>query len=495
MPTVTSPPSLVSTFNVRDYGAKGDGTTDDSAAFVAALAAAGVSGGVVHVPIGTYQIKQTLYIPTRVRVEGEGYNSLIRADAAATLDTYSAGTKKKFIQLGPSDGTLAFGTVLRGVKVNAGGLAATTAVYTSNIQENCGVYDCAISGYTADGFRAEGLSGLPQNFTLEDLHINAGIESGGGVASGNGISLSAVPWCRIQRVSVVPNNAVTQTNRSGVWIAAGGVRIQSLHVENHTHGVQNDASNVTVDDLSCGNVTNMIDIVQFSGAATVIRASGLVKSTGVTRAINNEITSVLITAPPVEYTYGGTVYADSVTLPSGDTDSKYAPQIAAIVCPLPDLRLFNASAAYTANDAKGMRVVVPRSGTLTDLSVFIVTQSGNIDVGVYSLAAEPRARLYSTGSLACPAAGWQIVGNPNLAVTQGQLLEFVLASDNATASFGRFVPAATGVPFLPANFWPTGSGTLKIGWVKATSFPLPSTLADSGLNANNTIVAVIARIA
>jgi Pectate lyase superfamily protein len=42
-------------FNVRDYGAKGDGS-DDTAAFRQAVAAAEVVGGVVFVPTGTYRI-------------------------------------------------------------------------------------------------------------------------------------------------------------------------------------------------------------------------------------------------------------------------------------------------------------------------------------------------------------------------------------------------------------------------------------------------------
>jgi hypothetical protein len=42
--------------NVKDYGAKGDGATDDTAAIVAALSAAPL-GGVVYFPCGTYVVK------------------------------------------------------------------------------------------------------------------------------------------------------------------------------------------------------------------------------------------------------------------------------------------------------------------------------------------------------------------------------------------------------------------------------------------------------
>lgn len=48
------------TFNVRDYGAAGNGMMDDSAAIQSAIDAAKVSGGVVYLPAGSYSIGTTL---------------------------------------------------------------------------------------------------------------------------------------------------------------------------------------------------------------------------------------------------------------------------------------------------------------------------------------------------------------------------------------------------------------------------------------------------
>ncbi|MBC7328381.1 hypothetical protein H5T87_09770 [bacterium] len=57
-------------FNVIDFGAKGDGKTDDTAAFQKALDEAGKKGGVVFVPPGDYLIKSHLIIPANVTLEG-----------------------------------------------------------------------------------------------------------------------------------------------------------------------------------------------------------------------------------------------------------------------------------------------------------------------------------------------------------------------------------------------------------------------------------------
>ena len=57
--------------NVRQFGAQGDGVTDDTAAFQKALDKAGrAGGGSVQVPVGNYLIKTHLTIPRSVALEG-----------------------------------------------------------------------------------------------------------------------------------------------------------------------------------------------------------------------------------------------------------------------------------------------------------------------------------------------------------------------------------------------------------------------------------------
>lgn len=57
--------------NVREFGAQGDGTTDDTAAFVAALAA-----GSIMIPAGTYLLTATLDVADGRTIQGESRHSV-----------------------------------------------------------------------------------------------------------------------------------------------------------------------------------------------------------------------------------------------------------------------------------------------------------------------------------------------------------------------------------------------------------------------------------
>lgn len=68
--TLRAQEAPLSSVSVSDYGAVGDGTTDDTAAFMAAMAAVGTTGGVVRVPAGRYLIATHIDIPDHVTLEG-----------------------------------------------------------------------------------------------------------------------------------------------------------------------------------------------------------------------------------------------------------------------------------------------------------------------------------------------------------------------------------------------------------------------------------------
>lgn len=135
---------------------------------------------------------------------------------------------------------------------------------------------------------------------------------------------------------------------------------------------------------------------------------------------------------------------------------------------LPYLATFtgqSVSSTGTANTAYYMPIVAAASLAVTSIKFFVGTQSGNYDIGVYDSTF---AKVWARGSTAVPATGPATVlisaGTPtSLTVTTG-VYYLAFAADNGTAAVHITNGAAI--------------STGGIGYSKASSFPLPSSLSS-----------------
>ena len=93
-------------YNVHNFGALGNGVADDTAAIQAALNAAGnANGGIVFLPVGTYNVSATLTVPTNVTMEGVGKAQDITAPttpSSVLVWTSTATGTPPVIELGPN---------------------------------------------------------------------------------------------------------------------------------------------------------------------------------------------------------------------------------------------------------------------------------------------------------------------------------------------------------------------------------------------------------
>ena len=71
-------------FNVLDYGAVGDGITNDAQSIQDAIDAAEVLGGTVYLPTGTYLMSTGVTVPSNVSIRGDGPTSELKRDVGAT---------------------------------------------------------------------------------------------------------------------------------------------------------------------------------------------------------------------------------------------------------------------------------------------------------------------------------------------------------------------------------------------------------------------------
>jgi hypothetical protein len=180
-------------------------------------------------------------------------------------------------------------------------------------------------------------------------------------------------------------------------------------------------------------------------------------------------------------------------------DAKYQPQLPGLVVPaFLDNLVIVSLATSPANSLRLCRAIVPRTGRLRDLIVYVGTSSGNYIGSVYDSgdadAADARTLLWTSGSQPCGAAnGWRIIGDPNLAVVAGQHLELGVMADNTTASLGRVQVSASGAQ-LPAGFGvsPGGVASGKLfGAHAAASFAAPASIADADIGATTTNLIVL----
>mgnify|MGYP003627264215 CR=1 FL=1 len=71
--------------NVEDFGAVGDGSTDDTSAFQACADSLYSTGGVLYIPKGTYKLTATINVPDAVLVNGEGNDTVLSFYSSAML--------------------------------------------------------------------------------------------------------------------------------------------------------------------------------------------------------------------------------------------------------------------------------------------------------------------------------------------------------------------------------------------------------------------------
>ena len=120
-----SPTNFTRVLNVKNYGAKGNGTADDAAAVNAAISQA-PAGSVVYLPAGTYRLTQPLYLKSDLILRGDG-------STLTSLIFEGSGTAGRCIGVvrWESDQTASYATVTEGA---AFGSTLVTLSTVSGIQ-------------------------------------------------------------------------------------------------------------------------------------------------------------------------------------------------------------------------------------------------------------------------------------------------------------------------------------------------------------------------
>jgi hypothetical protein len=200
------------TYNVRDFGAKGDGVNDDAQAIRNAIDACyKAGGGTVYLPAGTYRLVtgrdlpstadavMKVHVPLRsgVTVTGDGVGKTILVGRApqsgisvlgATDDNVAARDLTSMIPLADKEGTWVSGLKLAGV--NGGTFAnirmentgtASNAVGCSNV-----TYTTCVSADTTAGFMCDQqpAEGYPTSYNIIYNYCESFGSTGSGIGCG-----------------------------------------------------------------------------------------------------------------------------------------------------------------------------------------------------------------------------------------------------------------------------------------------------------------------
>jgi hypothetical protein len=171
--TRTAQAKMRESVSVKDFGATGDGVTDDTAAIQAALTAAGANDAAVIFPFGEYLVTSGLNVPANVKIEGN--NSTVKTNSAFNLFTFADG--------GGISNTILIGSVLAGVYS-----AASSAIKASGTNNHPAaptyiagpiVENCTINNF---GYMGVSLAYVKEAKIKNNKMLNIGYAGVGGVS-------------------------------------------------------------------------------------------------------------------------------------------------------------------------------------------------------------------------------------------------------------------------------------------------------------------------
>lgn len=212
-----TPSTLLS---VADFGAAGDGVTDDTLAIQTAIDAAEGEQAIVYIPSGVHIISDTLFIPSKVILTGIGRDDGGKIKASALFSTDG----RPLVRLGRATDTLIFGCRVENVILDANSRAGTV-VYTTCANEQSGVKYCVLTNFTQYGIHFDSSSGV----IVEDCEVypqTAGATTG---VFFNNVALDNL----MKRVTLGVQGQLT----NGLHVLSSQLTAMNIHVETCTNGI------------------------------------------------------------------------------------------------------------------------------------------------------------------------------------------------------------------------------------------------------------------
>lgn len=293
--------SMPQYFNVRAYGAVGNGSTDDTTAIQSALTACRIAGGgTVYVPEGVYLVSNILQIGSNTNLIGAGKNlTTIRMKSGSWSGISQIGTYTGISTLQVYNGATASYIAVKGITFdgNEAGITAipawantaSCAPISMLVTTHLDISECSVInaiGYSVYLFNCIdftisrnyvltgqastwGLTGSPSQ--QDGIHVSASqygvvsdniVDTGSGSAGDDAIALQS--WgtgtSAILGVSVA-DNVVVHAAQSGIDLAMSGGPISEVSITgNVIQNTQADGIIITIFSYASGTVATGVTV-------------------------------------------------------------------------------------------------------------------------------------------------------------------------------------------------------------------------------------------
>lgn len=365
-------------YNVRDprYGARGEGTTDDTAAIQSAIdACSSAGGGIVFIPAGTYN-HTGLTKPLGVSLIGVGQPSLLVLKAGVTGSGITVPAPAAGVE--PHD--VLANLWLEGVTGSADGIHfsdGTTATDCLSRVSNCRIYSFAGHGIyvgsylggvqvgdqtQVDGCGGDGIHVLGTDADIDraviDSNTGDGVYVGGTICTIRGCSIGGNTngvVCYSSGASIV-GNGIDRNNQRGIYVGGVGALIVGNTLHSNSLGVDAGWSDI---EVVAGPVTVSSNYFYFDGGYTERPAWNIQVDSGQYATVHGN--------------YAGAGYAHS-GLSNYSTPTVPATGVASTVFP------FDTDLYVTASTSTVAVSLTPPGGSATSLGTLPASAFGSFHV-------------------------------------------------------------------------------------------------------------------
>ncbi len=215
---------LAETISVKDFGAIGDGTTDDTIAINAALVAA--EGNELYFPAGTYLCGDTIYVYNGTKLLGAGFGATTILAGAAL-----GGSKNLILNKNPSAVTfLDQNIIVDGIFFDGNNLSFPSGIVTFGKVKNLLIQNCKFANSHYMGLAVSASTYININNNIFTATGNPAVTAEGGAAiwmdactfgSIQNNNFNNLNWSAIYGMCtrlIIDGNTITNVKESAIYI-------------------------------------------------------------------------------------------------------------------------------------------------------------------------------------------------------------------------------------------------------------------------------------